>query len=188
MLHSICQEIWKTGQWPQDWKWSVFILIPKKSNAKECSNYQTSLLISHASKFMLKILQARLQQYVNREFPNVQAGSGKGRGIRIQIANIHWIIGKEREFQKNFCFINCAKVMNCVDHNKLCKTLKEMGISDHLTCLLRNLYARQEVAVRTRHGKNGHVPNWEWNRSRMYIVTMLIQLLCRVRHAKCWAG
>ena len=90
---------------------------------------------------------------MNREFPYVQAGSGKGRGIRIQIANIHWIIGKEREFQKNFCFINCAKVMNCVDHNKLCKTVKEMGIPDHLTCLLRNVYAGQEVAVRTRHGK-----------------------------------
>ena len=98
--HSICQQIWKTQQWPQDWKRSVFIPIPKKSNAKECSNYYTVALISHASKVMLKILQARLQQYVNRELPDVQAGFGKGRGTRDLIANIHWIIKKAREFKK----------------------------------------------------------------------------------------
>ena len=100
MLHSICQQIWKTQQWPQDWKRSVFILIPKKSNAKECSNYGTIALISHANKVMLKILQARLQQYVNWEFPDVQAGFRKGRGTRHQIVNIHWIIEKARQFQK----------------------------------------------------------------------------------------
>ena len=108
VLHPICQQIWKTQQWPQDWKRSVFIPIPNKGNAKECSNYCTIAIISHTSKAMLKILQARLQQYVNRELPDVQAGFRKGRGTRDQIANIRWIIEKEREFQKNiyFCFID----------------------------------------------------------------------------------
>ena len=101
VLHSICQHIWKTQQWPQDWKRSVFIPIPKKGNAKEYSNYCTIALISHASQVMLKILQARLQQYVNRELPDVQAGFRKGRGTRDQNANISWIIEKAREFQKN---------------------------------------------------------------------------------------
>ena len=101
MLHSTCQQIWKVQQWPQDWKRSVFFPIPKKGNAKECSNYCTIALISHASKVMLKILQARLQQYVNHEFPGVQAGFRKGRETRDQIANICWIIKKAREFQKN---------------------------------------------------------------------------------------
>ena len=105
VLHSICQQIWKTHQWPQDWKRSVFILIPKKGNAKECSTYRTIALISHASKVMLKILQARLQQYVNRELPDVQAGFRKGRETRDQIANIHRIIEKAREFQKKHLFL-----------------------------------------------------------------------------------
>ena len=111
VLHSICQQIWKTQQWPQDCKRSVFIPITKKGNAKECSNYRTIALISHASKVMLKILQATLQQFVNRELPDVQAGFRKGRGTRDQIANIHWIMEKAREFQKNiyFCFIAYAK-------------------------------------------------------------------------------
>ena len=121
VLHSICQQIWKTQQWPQNWKKSVFIAIPKKGNAKECSNYHTIALISHASKVMLKILQAKLQQYVKRELPDLQAGFRKGRGTRDQIANILWIIKKAREFQKNiyFCFIDYAKAFDCVDHNKL---------------------------------------------------------------------
>ena len=133
---------------------SVFIPIPKKGNGKECSNYCTIAPISHTSKVMLKILQARLQQYVNRELPDVQAGFRKGRGTRDQIANIHWIMEKAREFQKNvyFCFIDYAKAFDCVDHNKLCTILKEMGIPDHLTCLLRNLYAGHEATVRTGHG------------------------------------
>ena len=100
VLHSICQQIWKTQQWPQDWKRSVFIPIPKTDNAKECSNYHTIVLISYASKVMLKILQARLQQHMNCELPDVQAGFRKGRGTRDQIANIHWIMEKTREFQK----------------------------------------------------------------------------------------
>ena len=100
-LHSICQKIWKTQQWPQDWKRSVFIPIPKKGNAKECSNYHTIALISHASEVMLKILQARLQQYMNRELPDVQAGLRKGRGTRDQIPNIRWIIEKARVPEKH---------------------------------------------------------------------------------------
>ena len=105
VLHPICQQIWKPQQWSQDWKRSVFIIIPKKDNAKECSNYCTIALISHASKVMVKILQARLQQYVNHELPDVQAGLRKGRGTRDQIANIHWIIEKAREFQKKHLFL-----------------------------------------------------------------------------------
>ena len=154
VLHSICQQIWKTQQWLQNWKRSVFTPIPKKGNARECSNYCTVAFISQASKVMLKILQARLQQYVNHELPDVQAGFRKGRGTRNLTANIRWIIKKAREFQKNiyFCFIDYAKAFDCVDHNKLWKILKEMGIPDHLTCLLRNLYAGQEATVRTGHG------------------------------------
>ena len=133
---------------------SVFTPSPKKGNAKECSNYWTIALISHDSKEMFKILQARLQQFVNRELPDVQAGFRKGRGTRDQIANIHWIIRKAREFQKNinFCFIDYTEAFDCVDHNKLWKILKEMGIPDHLTCLLGNLYAGQKATVRTGHG------------------------------------
>ena len=154
VLHSICQQTWKAQQWPQDWKRSVFISVPKKGSANECSNYCTIVLISHVGKVMLKILQARLQQYVDRKLPDVQAGFRKGRGARDQFSNIHWIIGKAREFQKNLylCFIDNAKAFDCVDHNKLWKILKEIGMPDHLTCLLRNLYAGQEAAVTTGHG------------------------------------
>ena len=159
-------------------EWAVFpftqlcvLMELKKGNAKECSNYRTIALISHASKVILKILQARLQQYVNRELPDVQAGFRKGRGTRDQIANICWIMEKSREFQKNiyFCFIDYAKAFDCVDHNKLWKILQEMGIPDHLTCLLRNLYAGQKAT-----GNNRLVPNWERSTSRLYIVTLLI--------------
>ena len=123
----------------------------KKGNAKESSNYHTIALISHVSKAMLKILQARLQQYVNCELSDVQAGFRKGRGTRDQIANIQCIIENTREFQENVhvCFTDYAKAFDCVDHNNLWKTLKEMGPPDHLTCLLRNLYAGQEATVRT---------------------------------------
>ena len=151
VLHSICQQIWKIQQWPQDWKRSVFIPIPKKGNAKECSNYCIIALISHANKVMLKILQARLQQFINREHPDVQAGFRKGKGTRDQIANICWIIEKAREFQKNiyFCFIDYAKAVE----QQTGKFLKRMKIADHFLCLLRNLYACQEATVRTRDGK-----------------------------------
>ena len=139
--------------WPQDWKRSVFIPILKKGNAKECSNYRTMAVISQASKVMLKILQASLQQYVNHELPDVQAGIRKGRGTRDQIANILWIMEKASEFQKIICFciIDYAKAFACVDHNQLWKILQEMGILDYHTCLIRNLYADQEETVRIGH-------------------------------------
>ena len=126
VLYSICQQIWKTQQ---GWKRSVFFPIPKKGSAKECSNYHTIALISHASKVMLKILQARLEQYMNCELPDVQADFTEGRGTRDQIANISWIMGKAREFQKNiyFCFIDYAEAFDCVDQKKLWKILKEKG-------------------------------------------------------------
>ena len=141
VLHSICQQIWKTQQWPQDWKRSVFIPISKKGKAKESSNYRTIALISHTNKVMLKILQARLQQYVNCELPDVQARFRKGRGTRDQIANIRWIIKKARVPENiYFCFIDYAKAFDYVDYNKLWKILQEMGTPDHLTCLLRILW------------------------------------------------
>ena len=144
-------------------KRSVFIPIPKNGNAKECSNYSTIAVISHTSKIMLKILQARLQQYLNHELPDVQAGFRKGRRIRYQIANIRWIIKKTREFQKNicFCFTDYAKAFDCVDHNKPWKTLKEQGMPVHLTCLLRNLYAGQEATVRTELGARDWFQIWK---------------------------
>jgi len=153
VLHSVCQQIWKTQHWPQDWKRSVFIPIPKKDNPKECSNYCTVALISQASQGMLKILQVRLQQYMHRELPDVQAGFRKGRGSRDQIANIPWIIEKARQLQENiyFCFIDYPKAFHCVDNHKLWKILQEMRIPDHLTFLLRNLYTGQEATVRTEH-------------------------------------
>ena len=128
--------------------------MPKKGNTKEYSNYHTVEFISHASKVMLKILQARLQEHVNQELPEVQAGFWRGRGTREQIANIRWNMEKAREFQKNvyFCFADYAKAFDSVDHNKLCKILKEMGVLDHLTCLLRSLYAVREATVRNGHG------------------------------------
>ena len=154
VLHSICQQIWKTQQRSQDGKRSVSIPTPKKGNAKECSNYCNIALISHTSKAMLRVLQVMLQQYVNREFPDVPAGFRKGRGTRDQIANIRSIIEKAREFQKNiyFCFIDYTKAFDCVDHNKLWKILQEMGIPVHLICLLRNVHAGQEAIIRTGHG------------------------------------
>jgi len=133
----------KSWTWLSDW-----------TELKECSNYHTIALISHASKVILKIFQARFQQYVNHELPDDQAGFGKGRGTRDHIANIRWIIKKAREFQKNIylCFIDYTKDFDCVDHNKLWKILREMETPDHLTCLLRKLYAGQKAIVRTGHG------------------------------------
>ena len=151
VLHSLCQQIWKSQQWPQDWKRAILILVPKKGSTKECGSHWTITLISHANKVMLKIFHARLQHCANQELPEVQAGFRKGRGIRDQIANICWIIEKAREFQKNIflCFINYAKTFDCVDHDKLWKALREMGTPDHLTCLLRSLYESQEATFRS---------------------------------------
>ena len=150
VLHSICQQIWKTQSWPQDWKRSVFIPIPKKGNAKECSNYCITVLISHASKVMLKILQAKLQQYMNQELADVQSQIQKRQ--RNQGSNCQHLLDyrKNKEIPKNIyvCFTDYAKAVDCVDHSKLWKILQEMGIPDNLTCLLRNLYADQEAAVR----------------------------------------
>ena len=177
VLHSIYQQIWKTQQWPQDRKRSVFIPIPMKGNIKECSNYHTIALISHASKVMLKILQERLQQYMNQELSDVQAGFRKGRGTRHQIANFCLIIEKAREFQKNiyFCFIDYAKSFDCVDHNKLWKILKEMGISDHLTDLPpEKSICRSGSNSLNQTWNNRLVPNWKKSTSRLYIVTLVI--------------
>ena len=130
-----------------DWKRSVFIPIPKLGSARECSDYYMVVLISHAIKVMLKILEARLQQYLNRDLPDIQAGFRKSKVTRDQTANICWIIKKNQRNSKNdICFIDYTKAFDCVDHNKLWKILKDMGISDHLTCLLRNLYAGQEAS------------------------------------------
>ena len=179
MLHSVCQLIWKTQQWPQDWKRSVFIPIPKKGNAKECSNYHTIALISHASKVMIKALQARFQQYVNHELQYVQAGFRKSRGTRGQIANIWWIIEKAREVRKKHLFLLywlCQSLSLC--GSQLWKILKEMKIlkilKDHLTCLLRNLYTGQEATVRTRRGTTDWFQIGKWNTPRLYIVILLI--------------
>ena len=176
VLYSICHQIWKTQQWLQDWKRSVFIPIPKNSSAKECSNYCTIALISHASKVMLKILQARLQQYVNWEPPDVQAELRKGRGTRDQTASLHWITEKAREFQKNiyFFFNDYMKAFDCVNHNKLWKILQEIGIPDHRTCLLRNLYADQEAIVRTGHGTIDRFQIGKGVITRLYIVILFI--------------
>ena len=152
---------------------SVFIQIPEKGNAKEWSDYHTIVLISHASKVMLKIFQARLQQYINCELPDVQAGFRKSRGTRDQTACIHWIINKAREFQKSICFIEYAGAFDCVDYSKLWKILTEMEIPDHPTCLQRNLYAGQDATVGTGHGKR-LVSNWEGSTSRLYIVSLHI--------------
>ena len=159
-----------------------------KGNAKEHSNYRTTALISHVSKVMLQILQAKLQQYKSCELPDVQAGFRNGRGTRDQVANIRWIIKKATEFQKNiyFCFSDYTKAFDCVDHNKLWKILEEMGIPDPLTCLLRNLYAGQEAAVRAGHGTT------DWFQIRKGVCQgcilspCLFNFICRVHHEKCW--
>ena len=162
VLHSICQKIWKTQQWPQDWKKSVFIPITKEGNAKKCSNYHTIALISHASKVMLKILQARLQQYMNQELPDVQTGFRKGTGTRDKIANIPWIIKKAREFQKNiyFCFIDHAKAFVWITTS--CRKFLKNGSTrlPYLSVGKRNLYVGQEATVRTLYN-NWLVQNWE---------------------------
>ena len=162
----------------------------KAMNAKEFSNYHTIVLISHASKVMLKILQARLQEHVNWELPDIQAGFRKGRGPRDQIANTCWIIDKAREFQKNiyFCFIDYAEAFDCVDHNKLWKILKEMGIPDHLTCLLRYPYAGQEATVSTGHGTTDWFQIGKRVSQICVFALCLFNFLCRVHHLKSQAG
>ena len=151
MLYSIWQQIWETQHWPQNWKSLVYIPISKKGNTKECSNYNTIALISHTNKVMLRILQARLQQYLIRELPDVQAGFRKGRGTRFLIINILCIIEKAREYQKNtcFCFIDYTKTFVWITTN--CAKFKRWEFQTTLTCLLRNLCGGQEAIIRTRH-------------------------------------
>ena len=172
MLYSICQQIWKTQQLATGLEKVSFHSTPKERQGQRIFKLPYNWFISHASKVMLKILQDRHQQCVNWKIPDVQTEFIKGRGTRDPIANIHWIIKKAREFQKNiyFCFIDYAKAFDCVDHNKLQKTLKEMGILDHLTCLLRNLYAGQEATFKTSHGTT----DWFQTERRLYIVTLFI--------------
>ena len=176
VLHSICQQIWKTQQWPSDWKRSVFIPIPKKGTAKECSNYRTIALISHASEVMLKILQARLQQYMNWELTDAQAGFRKGRGTKEQIANICWIIGKAaRVPEKHLLLLHrlCQSHWLCGSQQTV-KYFPREEISDHLVCLLRNLYAGQKTTVSIGPGKHtGSKLGKEYVKA-VYIVTLLI--------------
>ena len=175
VLHSICQQISKTQQCLQDQKRSVFILISKKGSAKECSNYCIIALISHASKVMLKTSKLGFNSMWAKNFQMDKLDLEKANGTRDQIANIHWITGKAREFQKNiyFCFILYSKAFDCVDHNKLWKIVKEMRIPDYLTCLLRNLYAGQEATV-TLHMEQQTGSKLGKEYTRLYIVTLLI--------------
>ena len=175
MLQSTCQQIWKTQQWPQDWKRSAFIQIPKKGNANKCLKYCIIVLILPASKVIFKILHTRLQQCVNWELPDIQAGFWKGIGTRDQALNICWVMKKAMEFQRTilFCFTDYAKAFDYVDHKKLWKILQEMGISEHLICLLRNLYAHQLEP------DNGLVQNCERSTSRLYIVTLLFNFYAK---------
>ena len=184
---SICQQIWKTQQWPQDSKRSVFIPIPRKGNAKECSNYRTIALISHASKVMLIIPQAGLQQYVNRELPDIQAGFRKGRGTRDQTANIRWIIEKAREFQKNiyFWFIDYPKAFDCVDHNKLENSSRD-GNTKPPYLPPENLYAGEKTTVRLGHGTTDRFQIGKGVHQGCILSPCLFNLcMCRAHHAKC---
>ena len=176
VLLSICQQIWKTQQWPQDWKMSVLVPIPKKGSTKECSNHQTVALISHASKAMLKILQARLQHYMNWELPMSKLGLAKTEEPEIKLPTLPGSQRKQGNSRKNiyFYFINYAEAFDHVDHNKLWKALKEMGIPDHLTCLLRNLYVGQEATARTSVWNNWLVQYWEKSTTGLSDVTLFI--------------
>ena len=177
----------ENSEWPQDWKRSVFLPIPMKGNAKECSNYRTITLISHASKVMLNILQDRLHQYLNWEFPDVQAWFRKDRVTRNQIATSAGSL-KKQESSRNTSTSASLTAFDCVDHSKLWKLLKEIGIPDHL------IMPPEKSACRLRSNSlnwtwnNGLVPNWERSTLKLYIVTLLMVLLCRVPHAKCQAG
>ena len=172
-LHSICQQMWKTQQGPQDSKTSVFIPIPKKANAKESSNYRTIVLILNTRKVMLKILQARLQQYVNWEIPDVQAGFRKVRWSRNQIVNIHWIKYKARDSRKMSLSSTRQKLLALWITTNYRKFL-EMGIPDHITCLLRNMYVSQEEMIRNLHKTNWLIQNWERSTRRLCSFTLFI--------------
>ncbi len=160
IMWKLCNQVWISGVWPTDWKRSVFIPIPKKGDARECSNNRTIALISHASKVLLKIIQKRMEPYMERELSETQAGFRKGRGTRDQIANLRWIMETAREYQQELymCFIDYSKAFDCVDHNKLWNILMEMGVPLHLVTLMKNLYTNQEAAVRTEFGLTDWFP------------------------------
>lgn len=153
-LTALCRTIWRTCEWPKEWKRSVFIPLPKKGDVRDCNNYRTIALIPHASKVLLKIIQMRLGNVIDRELPDVQAGFRKGRGTRDHIANLRWIIEKANEYQKKLymCFVDYTKAFDCVEHDKLWKALRVVGVSPHLIRLIRSLYSEQEASVRTRYG------------------------------------
>ena len=189
VLHSTCQQIWKSQQWPQDWKRSVFIPIPKKGKAKECSSYCTIALISHTSKVMLKIVPVRLQQYVKWELPDVQAGFRKGRGTRDQIANFHWIVRKAREFQKNidFCFTDYSKAFGCVDHHKLEKFLKRWEYQSTLpACWEICMQVKKQQLEPDIEQQTGSKLGKEYIKAAY--CHPAYKLICRVHHVKCQAG
>ena len=175
VLHSICQQIWKTQQWPKDWNKSVFTVIPKKGNTKECSNYCTIVLISHTSKVMLKIFQARLQQYVNRELPDVQAGFRKAEESEIKLPTSAGSWKKQESSRKNiyFCFIDYAKAFYCVYHNKLKNSSRE-GNTKPPDLSPDKYVCRSKSNSQNPTWNNGLVPNRERSTSRLYIVTLLI--------------
>ena len=185
-LTALCQKIWKTCSWPQEWKRSICIPIAKKGDPRNCANYRTIALIPHASKILLKIIQKRLENIIDREIPEVQAGFR--RGTRDHIANLRWIMEKAREYQKKLyiCFIDYTKAFDRIDHNKLWSALRELGVPAHMVQLIRSLYAEQEATVRTRYGDT------EWlkkrHETRMRSLSPPLQLIRRSDHEKAGLG
>ena len=173
MLHSMCQQIWKTQQWPQDWKRSAFIPMPRKGNTKDCSNYLTIVLISHYSKVMLKILQTRLQQSINQELPEVQSGFRKGKGTRDQLPTSIGSQKKQENSRKNICFIDYPKAFDCVDQNKLQKILRDVKTRPPYLPSKKSA-CRSRSNSQNQTWTNGLVPDWGRSMSRLYIVTVLI--------------
>ena len=155
ILTDLCNKIWRQNSWPEDWKKSIYLPLPKKGDTTVCANNRTITLISHCSKILLKIIQRRMEQIISRELPQEQAGFRRGRGTRDHIANLRWIGEKAKEFQKKLymCFIDYSKAFDCVNHDRLWLTLRGMGVPEHLTVLLHNLYDDQKAVVLTEWGE-----------------------------------